>query len=448
MLVPPTATFDDFGLGVDLALGRWDITRPRSFRTGWHGRHERRGSGPGDLPPDRLVHVAVAKGTQFEYLLDDDEKWIHECVVEDLVGRRLTDGRPPIPVPLLGWGSVPDQFGRMSPEEVGLPGPEQSAWATRSATDRTTDAATDPTTDPETGPQAGSAATTQESAQRRGRPTRAGKGSGPSTGVPGAEGGTERADAPGSSGDAGPGGQRRHRGAAKPLDLAAVGSGSRSADVGALLASIDGRDLGPALQQVGDALLRTYRSVGGADQRRLVRPLREIETLLGDRGWEGDDVLAEEIDALLSGSERRGRTLNVDIEELSEVMATGGEDPGGYLHLDTGEVVHAFLHHSLEDLDSSEPPQDEEEGREVDNLWIYVDHDTGAAYADMEAFAQAVSDRVAGILTVAIRGKGAFARFRRTVDELDLWGEWQVFSDDRAFGRARALLRSQGIRPV
>ena len=451
MLVPPTATFDDFGLGVDLALGRWDITRPRSFRTGWHGRHERRGAGPGDLPPDRLMHVAVAKGTQFEYLFDDDEKWIHECVVEELVGRRLTDGRPPIPVPLLGWGSVPDQFGRTSPEEVGLLGPEGSATdpATHPAADAATDPATDAANDSATGPETGSAATPEgESAPPRGRPTRAGKGSAPATGTPGATGGIARAPEPGSAGGPAAEGQRRHRGAAKPLDLAAVRSGSRSTDVGALLSSIEGRDLGPALQQVGDALLRTYRSAGLVDQRRLVRPLREIERLLGDRVWEGDDVLAEEIDALLSGSERRGRTLNVDIEELSEVMANGGADPGGYLHLDTGEVVHAFLHHSMEDLDTPGLPENEEAGREVDNLWIYVDHDTEAAYADMEAFAQAVSDRVAGILTVAIRGKGAFARFRRTVDELDLWGEWQVFSDDRAFGRARALLRSQGIRPV
>ena len=85
---------------------------------------------------------------------------------------------------------------------------------------------------------------------------------------------------------------------------------------------------------------------------------------------------------------------------------------------------------------------------EDDNLWIYVDHDASAAYADMAAFAATAPDRLGGILSVAIKGRGAIARFRRTVDELDLWSDWQVFSDDRAFGRARALLRSQGIRPV
>ena len=362
MLVPPTATFADFGMGVDLAFGRWDVTRRRSFRAGWRARHERRGSGKGDLPPERIVHGSMTRGTRFEYLFDDDEKWVHECVVEELVGQRETVGRPPIAVPILGWGTVPDQYGRQRPEDVALSSPR----------------------------------------------------------------------APG----------RRHRGTAKPLDLDAVRQAARANDVGTLLSAVEGPDLGMALQQVGDALMRAYRSAEAPEQARLVAALREIETLLGHRGWDGDDVLADEIGALLGGSERRVRTLSVDIEELSEVMANGGEDPGGYLHLDTGEVVHAFLHHGMEDL-TTDQTRDED-----DNLWIYVDHDASAAYSDMAAFAATAPDRLGGILSVAIKGRGAIARFRRTVDELDLWNDWQVFSDDRAFGRARALLRSQGIRPV
>ena len=362
MLVPPTATFADLGLGVDLAFGRWDVTRRRSFRAGWRGRHERRGTSKGDLPPDRIVHGSMTRGMRFEYLFDDDEKWVHECVVEELVAQRETVDRAPIPVPILGWGTIPDQFGRELPEDVAVTSPR----------------------------------------------------------VPG----------------------KRHRGMAKPLDLAAVRQAVHADDVAAVLSAVEGRDLGAALQQVGDALMRSYRSAGAPEQRRLAGPLRDIESLLGHRGWVGDDVLAEEIGALLGGSERRVRTLSVDIEELSQVMANGGEDPGGYLHLDTGEVVYAFLHHGMEDLTA------DRSDAEDDNLWIYVDHDATAAYADMAAFAEAAPDRLAGILSVAIRGRGAIARFRRTVDELDLWSDWQLFSDDRAFGRARSLLRSQGIRPV
>lgn len=409
MLVPPTASFDDFGLGVDLAFGRWDVTQRRSFRTGWHGRHERRGSGPGDLAPERLIHGSMSRAERFEYLYDDDEKWIHECVVEEFVARRETVGRAPIPVPILGWGTIPDQFGRETSEEVRLDAREGSPDV----------------------PRPGAAPT---------RPGAAGKGGRRTGGGAHTAGGTEGAPGTGDAGARASG--RRHRGTAKPLDLGAVRAASRQDDMPALLSHLEGRDLGPALQQVGDALLRTYRSADAADQRRLAGPLREIEALLGQRAWDGDDVLAEEIDALLSGSERRGRTLSVDIEELSQVMANGGDDPGGYLHLDTGEVVYAFLHHGLEDLTGAQPDVED------DNLWIYLDHDAQAAYADMAAFADAAPDRLGGILSVAIKGRGAFARFRRTVDELSLWNDWQVFSDDRAFGRARALLRAQGIRPL
>lgn len=403
MLVPPTATFADLGLGVDLALGRWDVTRRRSFRTGWHGRHERRDTAIGELGPDVVVHGAVSKGLRFEYAFDDDEKWVHECLVEDFVARRETQGLAPIPVPILGWGTIPDQFGRDTPE--GLPVGDVTEAVT-------------PADDS----------------------------------APSPVGGRERGIESIGSGPAVDG--RRHRGTAQDLDLTVVRAASRTGDVSALLAGIEGRDLGPALQQVGDALTRLYRAAEPADQERLGGPLRDVEALLGERAWEGDDVLAEEIAALLSGSERRGRTLQVDIEELAEVMANGGDDPGGYLHLDTGEVVHAFLHHEVDDFEAADGELaavtggGDESPEEADNLWIYVDHDGEAAWSDMAAFAQAAPDRLAGILSVAIRGKGAFARFRRTVDELDLWNDWQVFSDDRKFGRARVLLRSQGIRPV
>ncbi len=414
MLVPPTATFADLGLGVDLAFGRWDVTRGRSFRTGWHGRHERRDTALGDLAPDVAVHGAVSRGLRFEYVFDDDEKWVHECLVEDYVARRETQGLAPIPVPILGWGTIPDQYGRETPGDLGVP-------------DRIDEA----------GPEEDSAS------------------------LLGPAGGRDRGvDSIGSAPSTK---RRRHRGTAQLLDLATVRAASRGGDVSALLGGIEGRDLGPALQQVGDALARTYRAAEPADQDRLSGPLREVEALLGERGWEGDDVLAEEIVALLTGSERRGRTLQVDIEELADVMANGGADPGGYLHLDTGEVVHAFLHHVVDGFDGLDGELGaatkgaagrgsgggtEGGTEEADNLWIYVDHDGEAAWSDMAAFAAAAPDRLAGILSVAIRGKGAFARFRRTVDELDLWNDWQVFSDDRAFGRARALLRSQGIRPI
>ena len=37
MIVPPQVTFDDFGLAVDRAVGRWDFEDFRLFRTGGEG---------------------------------------------------------------------------------------------------------------------------------------------------------------------------------------------------------------------------------------------------------------------------------------------------------------------------------------------------------------------------------------------------------------------------
>lgn len=390
MLVPPNATFEELGLGIDLALGRWDVTRGRSFRTEPFGRHERRRrtSRDDEIHGTRTVHESVVRGSRFEYVFDDDAKWVHACVVEEFVARAQTQGMPPIVVPIHGWGTIPDQDGQVEASDALEP----------TAPSVTSEPAPDPQT---------------RSTARKGR----------------------RAAGPG------------------PLDLSAVRRALATGEATALLEATEGRDLSAALQQVGDGLSRAYRDQGnGAQvQARLATTLREVEDLLRQRDWEGDDVLADEIDALLTGSERRGRTLHVDLGELADVMASGGDEPGGYLHLDTGEVVPAFLHHSAEQDDVlDEGMEDGVEGvlEEDDNLWIYIDHDGHEAWRDMAAFAEAAPNDLGGILSVAMQGKGAFSRFRRTVDELGLWSDWQVFSDDRQWGRARALLRGQGIRPV
>ena len=384
MLVPPEATFEELGLGVDLAFGRWDVMRRRSFRIEPSGRHEgaQGVARSAELAGDRVVHDAVVRGSRFEYVFDDDAKWVHACVVEDFVARSRAQGRPPIAVPISGWGTIPDQEGRTGPLDA--PGPQPEPSVAEQA-----------------------APPTAVTAKRRRR-------------------------------TAGP----------EPLDLSAVRWALATGDAAAQLSAIEGRDLSTALQQVGDALSRAYRSPGhDAPLRlRIATALQGVEDLLRRRDWEGDDVLADEIGALVTGSERRGRTLQVDLGELAEVMSSRGDDPGGYLHLDTGEVVHAFLRHGAE---YDEDIEDIGDGLvDDDDLWIYIDHDSEEAWRDMAAFAEAAPNDLRGILSVAIQGKGAFARFRRTVDELGLWSDWQVFSDDRQWGRARALLRSQGIRPV
>lgn len=68
-------------------------------------------------------------------------------------------------------------------------------------------------------------------------------------------------------------------------------------------------------------------------------------------------------------------------------------------------------------------------------------------WEDMESFAlrqrdQGLRDRLAR----AIEGAGAFGRFRDLVHTEGLAGRWQVYSDDRRWGRARDALADAGIR--
>lgn len=453
MLVPPEATLEDFGLGVDLAFGRWDVTQGRSFRSVPRGRHEARRLTA--VPLGRPVRDAFARNDVFEYVLGDDD-WVHVCLVEEFVARKATQGLAPIPVPTFGWGSIPDQYGRAQQldEPWSVLEPRVHVLDTESFAADATDEAdeadeADASDEADEADEIGDAAETADSDE----PADADDVAGAKVVSLAAERAARSEAAAAlehpSRGTAVPKGERRSRAIEEPLDLVGVRAAVAAQDATLLLAAIDGRDLSAALQQVGDGLTRLYRLHGnGAPvQAQLARSLGDVEALLVQRGWEGDDILAEEIGALLNGSERRGRTLQVSIDDLADVMSSGGDEPGGYLHLDTGEVVHAFLRH--EELAEVQDTIDDsgEIDLEADDLWIYIDHDD-SGWSDMAAFAEAAPRQYSGILSVAIKGKGAFARFRRTVDELDLWTDWQVFSDDRRWGRARALLRSQGIRPV
>jgi hypothetical protein len=352
MLVPPSATFDQFALAVDIALGRWDTTPTRIFTAPSEGRHA-----PQDpdatVPGEALVSEVMRPDRRFTYLFDDERRWVHECLVLSVLDEAEASGLAQIPVPILGWGSVPDQYERVTPphDEAGPSGP-----------------------------------------------------------------------AP---------------------DLEEVRAAVAKGDLDALFAALAEHDLRPVLQQLGQALLRAYRATPKSRRARLTEPLEAVRAIAAERNWEGDDLLATEIEALLSGTERRGRTLVVDFDQLAGVMANAGEDPGGYLHLDTGEVIAAFVRHDPAFNGERDPALPEEE----DDPWLYIDNDGQQQWQDMADFAAGAGDR-ASILGIAIRGQGAFRRFRKTVQDLDMWQEWSTFSDERSWGRARALLNHHGIRAL
>jgi hypothetical protein len=198
-----------------------------------------------------------------------------------------------------------------------------------------------------------------------------------------------------------------------------------------------------ALQLAGDGLIAALmQRVDGAPELA-----RDLVVALRRRGWDGDDELADELDALLgSGPAAMLRALPVDLEELAGILEGDPLTAGGRIDIRTGEVwPHAAIEYALETGEEDEDSADDPE------RWLPV-HGEGSreGYRDMELFIASVEHPGgAERLAIAIRGRGAFRRFK---DELARWpGElerWHALSEERQRGRARSWLAAAGYRSV
>jgi hypothetical protein len=196
-----------------------------------------------------------------------------------------------------------------------------------------------------------------------------------------------------------------------------------------------------SLQLAGDGVIAALmQRVDGAAElaRKLVVGLRR-------RGWDGDDELAEQLEAQLgSGPAAMLRAVPVGLEELAGILEGDPLSVGGRIDIRTGEVwAQAAIDYALETGEEDEGIADDRE------RWLAV-HGEGSreGYRDMELFIASVEDpgRV-DRLAIAIRGRGAFRRFN---DALVRWpGElerWHAFSEERQRGRARSWLAAAGYR--
>lgn len=128
------------------------------------------------------------------------------------------------------------------------------------------------------------------------------------------------------------------------------------------------------------------------------------------------------------------KSLRIDLDELCEAMDNGSYENEYYLDLKTGEIL--FL---------SEYMDDEEMKilrREIDNApdryELIPKADSREGYEDMCGFIGSVEDEhLAELLKVAIKGKGAFRRFKDVL--LGYPGErerWFKFKGERVRERA------------
>jgi hypothetical protein len=198
-----------------------------------------------------------------------------------------------------------------------------------------------------------------------------------------------------------------------------------------------------SLQVAGDGLIAALRQrVDGAAElaRNLVVALRR-------RGWDGDDELADELDALLgSGPAPMLRALPVDLEELAGILEGDPLTAGGRIDIRTGEVwPQAAIEYALETGEEDEDSADDPE------RWLPV-HGEGSREGSraMELFIASVEHPGrAERLTIAIKGRGAFRRFKdelaRSPGELE---RWHALSEERQRGRARSWLAAAGYRAL
>ncbi len=155
-----------------------------------------------------------------------------------------------------------------------------------------------------------------------------------------------------------------------------------------------------------------------------------------------DDVLAQQLDAALGVAPSPDlKPVYVDLDELATHLDGEGDLERCRLDVITGE----FWPDDVVGLTGIEPPDYWDDN----DRWIEV-YGIGsrAGWRDMADFVGQIQDRdLAQRLERALRGKGAFRRFRDIVfDHEDLGWAWHRFSDDRKRGRARAWLAEAGYR--
>ncbi|MDO9496953.1 MAG: UPF0158 family protein [Nocardioides sp.] len=102
-------------------------------------------------------------------------------------------------------------------------------------------------------------------------------------------------------------------------------------------------------------------------------------------------------------------------------------------------------------LEYAEEMGELDEADDDPDRWLWVDcAGSGSAYRDMVLFIEDLDDRTfADRLSRAIEGRGAFRRFKGTLDDQpELMTQWHAFSDDRQRGRARSWLAAEGYPPT
>lgn len=128
LLVSSAHTFADLAAAIDRAFARWDVSHLHEFRL-LDGRRivMEDGGELEEIDPARdlderahsMLSVGLGAGDTFVYVFDLGDRWEHGCTVlrtdvdpAQEWGEVSTDV-----VPIFGWGAIPDQYGRLMPDD-------------------------------------------------------------------------------------------------------------------------------------------------------------------------------------------------------------------------------------------------------------------------------------------------------------------------------------------
>jgi hypothetical protein len=123
LLVSSAHTFAELASAIDRAFARWDLSHLHEFRLA-DGRRVIMMEAADEIDPardlDELTHslgsLGLRVGDTFVYVFDFGDHWEHGCTL-------LRSGVDPMEelgivpseiLPIFGWGTIPDQYGRLT----------------------------------------------------------------------------------------------------------------------------------------------------------------------------------------------------------------------------------------------------------------------------------------------------------------------------------------------
>lgn len=96
----------------------WDLGHLYAFRFPDRSRVGTAFEDPSEREAARTKIAKRREGEAFDYEFDFGDSWLHRCTVleVEVEPESVYGVRPRGPVAVWGWGAIPDQYGRATPE--------------------------------------------------------------------------------------------------------------------------------------------------------------------------------------------------------------------------------------------------------------------------------------------------------------------------------------------